>query len=94
MPRTRGRQAGLWGVLCLLLLPPLGWGGAPAPAESSRLEPVVVTGTALPRPAEATLASVTVLPALDLERLRLSTLTETLRPVPGLHVDQTGARGG
>ena len=94
MPRVRGQPAGLWGVLCLLLLSPLGWGGAPAPADMPRLEPVVVTGTALPRSPETSLAAVTVLPASDFERLRLSTLPEALRQVPGLHIDQTGARGG
>jgi iron complex outermembrane receptor protein/vitamin B12 transporter len=77
-----------------MLLAPLGWDASSAPADIPRLEPVVVTGTALPRPLEATLASVTVLPAADLERLRLTILTEALRQVPGLHVDQTGARGG
>ena len=94
MPRLMGRLAGLWCVLIFGLRSPLGWGGPSTPAEIPRLEPVVVTGTALPHPVEATLASVTVLPAPDLERLRLSILTEALRQVPGLHVDQTGARGG
>jgi outer membrane cobalamin receptor len=37
---------------------------------------------------------VTVIPHQEIERLHISTLTEALHQVPGLHIDQTGARGG
>ena len=55
--------------------------------------PIVVTATVGPGPLEETAASVTLITRAQIEASQPRTVTELLRQVPGLHIDQPGARG-
>jgi vitamin B12 transporter len=57
------------------------------------LEPMVVTGTVSPTPLSRTTASVTVLSQEQIAAQQAGSVIELLRQVPGLHIDQAGARG-
>jgi vitamin B12 transporter len=59
----------------------------------STLEPVVVTATVVPTPLSQTTASVTVISRGQIEAQQAVSVTDLLRQVPGLHIDQPGARG-
>ena len=59
----------------------------------SNLEPVVVTATVVPTPLSQTTASVTVISRQQIEAQQAIAVTDLLRRVPGLHIDQPGARG-
>ena len=54
---------------------------------------VVVTGSRIPVPAHQIGSAVTVISSEELRRLQPSSLAEVLRTVPGIAVDQSGARG-
>jgi outer membrane cobalamin receptor len=57
------------------------------------LEPLVVTGTVTPVPLSQSTASVTVISREQIAAQQTASVTEVLRQVPGLHIDQPGARG-
>jgi outer membrane cobalamin receptor len=61
--------------------------------EPSTLEPVVVTATVVPTLLNQTTASVTVISRGQIEAQQAVSVTDLLRQVPGLHLDQPGARG-
>lgn len=67
---------------------------AQEPTDTVELNPVVVTATRAPRPADDLPALVTVLRGADLRARGISTVFEALRDVPGAAVVQTGAFGG
>ena len=62
----------------------------PAPIE---LEPLVITGTLIPTTLGRSTASVTVITQEQIAAQRARSVTELLRQVPGVHIDQAGARG-
>jgi vitamin B12 transporter len=89
-------------TLIVGLLWGLTWGwvthaaGQPTPATTEQplqLNPVVVTATVVPTPLYDATASVTVISRQQIEAQRAASVTELLRQVPGLHIDQAGARG-
>jgi outer membrane cobalamin receptor len=53
----------------------------------------VVTATVVPTPLSQTTASVTVISRGQIEAQQTVSVTDLLRQVPGLHIDQPGARG-
>ena len=57
-----------------------------------RLAPIVVTGTIAPTQLSRTSASVTVISREQIAAQEERSVTELLRQVPGLHIDQPGAR--
>ena len=61
--------------------------------ETVELEPVVVTGTFIPTPLAQSPAGPTVITREEIEARQESGVTELLRQVPGLHIDQAGGRG-
>jgi vitamin B12 transporter len=61
--------------------------------ERVELEPVVITGTLLPGEPGQMSTHVTVIPGETVRENQSSSVTEALRSVDGLHVDQAGARG-
>lgn len=61
--------------------------------EAIELEPVVITGTFIPTGLAQSPASVTVITQEEIEAKQESSVTELLRQVPGLHIDQAGGRG-
>jgi vitamin B12 transporter len=67
---------------------------AQVPADTVELNPVVVTATRVPRPADEVPALVTVLSGAELRARGITTVFEALRDVPGAAVVQTGAFGG
>jgi vitamin B12 transporter len=58
------------------------------------LEPVVVTATRVPVPADVVASAVTVLRGSDLEAQGIRTAAEALETVPGAHIAETGSFGG
>lgn len=54
---------------------------------------VIVTATRVPRTADETLASVTVITREDIERRQVRSLREALRSVPGLSITNSGGPG-
>src|SRR5712691_6352762 len=98
---ARGWRVWSWsGPLGLAFI--LGWGWAAdtlgqgrAPTEKAlELEPVVVTATVAPTPLGRTTAPVTVISREQIEAQQATSVTELLRQVPGVHIDQAGGRGG
>jgi outer membrane cobalamin receptor len=59
-----------------------------------KLEPIVVTGTFSPVSLTQSIASATVIDRRQIEASQATSVTELLRHVPGLHIDQPGGRGG
>src|SRR5262245_11887033 len=57
------------------------------------MEPVVVTATVAPTPLGRTTAPVTVISREQIAAQQVESVTELLRQVPGVHIDQAGARG-
>jgi vitamin B12 transporter len=64
-----------------------------APADTARLDPVVVTATRLATPRSEVVASVTVLQGEELERRGVRSVADALRGVPGAAVVQPGSAG-
>ena len=62
----------------------------PAPIE---LEPIVITGTFMPTDLAQGTASATVITTEQIEGKQASSVTELLRNLPGVHIDQAGGRG-
>src|SRR5947207_1750608 len=58
------------------------------------LNPVVVTATRVPTPADAVTAAVTTLSGRELQLRGIRTVAEALRAVPGAAVVETGSYGG
>ncbi len=58
------------------------------------LDPLVVTGEWPPTPLSLTTSQVTVIQRDRIGARQANSVTDLLRQVPGLHVDQPGARGG
>ena len=90
------------GRLAWLLLVGFGWAwvtnAAAQPVNSQdkaplELDPVVVTATVLPTPLSRESASVTVISRQQIEAQKARSVIDLLRQVPGLHIDQAGARG-
>lgn len=63
-------------------------------SEAIPLEPIVVSASAYPVGLEQTPASVTIITPGEIEQQHAESLTDLLHQVPGLFVDQMGARGG
>jgi outer membrane cobalamin receptor len=61
-----------------------------APQE---LEPMVITATLTPTPLSRTTASVTVISREQIAAQQAESVTALLRQIPGVHIDQPGARG-
>jgi vitamin B12 transporter len=59
-----------------------------------RLEPVVVTASREPMPADRAPGTVSVITREEIERARYTSLVDVLRHVPGVHMEQPGSRGG
>ncbi len=64
------------------------------PADTVRLEEIVVTATRLPTPLAATTAAVTVITGEELRERGIATVADALRAVPGADVVETGPYGG
>src|SRR4029453_4356138 len=65
------------------------------PTEKAlEMEPVVVRATMVPTPLGRTTAPVTVISREQIEAQHVEGVTELLRQVPGVHIDQAGSRGG
>jgi vitamin B12 transporter len=58
------------------------------------LDPVVVTAAAFPAQEGEISANITIITSEEIERQQAVTVSEILTQVPGLHVDESGARGG
>jgi outer membrane cobalamin receptor len=65
----------------------------PTEVQPASLDPVVVTATVVPTRLSQTTASVTVISRQQIEAQQAVSVTDLLRQVPGLHIDQPGARG-
>src|SRR5262245_7870118 len=63
-------------------------------AAQDTLPPVVVSASRIPSPLAETLPSTTVISRTEIEAKQPISVTELLRSVPGLHIDQNGGRGG
>ncbi len=63
-------------------------------AISSDVEEIVVTASVTPRKRSDLTSSLTVVGEREIERLRYDNVSELLRHVPGVHLDQPGSRGG
>jgi outer membrane cobalamin receptor len=73
-----------------LALPPnTGNGGV-----THHLEPVVVTASREPVPADRAPGTVSVITREEIERSHYTSVVDVLRHVPGVHVEQPGSRGG
>ena len=83
-----------WCVLLLGLGLVSGAVGQQRTPTETRLDPVVVTATVAPLPLSQTSASVTVMSRDEIVAQQASSVTELLRQIPGVHIDQAGARGG
>jgi vitamin B12 transporter len=55
---------------------------------------VIVTATVVPTPLGQTTAPVTIISREQIAAEQATSVTELLRQVPGVHIDQAGARGG
>src|SRR5262249_36536289 len=65
------------------------------PTEKVReMEPVVITATVAPTSLDRMTAPVTVISREQIEAQQVESVTELLRQVPGVHIDQAGSRGG
>lgn len=92
-----------WGKkLLLVVVLGLGWGWVPNAVGQSMIateraalafDPVVVTATVAPTSLRRTSASVTVMSREQIEAQKVRSVTDLLRQIPGLHIDQAGARG-
>lgn len=91
-PRIPTRVLLAFSLLVGLLIP----GAVPAqPATSvGTSDPIVVTASVVPTDLGKSTAHVTVLDREWIEAEHAQSMLELLRCVPGLHVDQTGGRGG
>ena len=58
------------------------------------LKPVVVTGTSIPEYLERFPGDITIIDKRIIESSHADNISELLRTVPGLYIDQPGARGG
>jgi outer membrane cobalamin receptor len=58
------------------------------------LPPVIVSASRIPSTPGETLSSATVISRAEIEAKKPLSVTELLRSVPGLHIDQNGGRGG
>ena len=58
------------------------------------LPPVIVSASRIPSPPGDTVTSTTVISKAEIEAKQPVSLTELLRNIPGVHVDQNGGRGG
>src|SRR5688500_5156387 len=65
-----------------------------AAPDTARLDPVAVTATRSPLPADRTPSSVSVVTGEALRREGITTVADALRTVPGLSIVQTGSYGG
>jgi len=63
-------------------------------AIPSDAEEIVVTASATPRKRSDLTSSLTVVGEREIERSRYDNVSELLRHVPGVHLDQPGSRGG
>jgi vitamin B12 transporter len=64
-------------------------------AEAHGDEPtIVVTASRIATPLGRVSSAVTVITREDIERRHPASMTDLLRQVPGLHIDQVGGRGG
>lgn len=63
-------------------------------ASPSATEEIVVTASATPHKRSDLTSSLTVVGEREIERSRYDNVSELLRHVPGVHLDQPGSRGG
>lgn len=82
----------LYSSIGLLLFTATGLSAQQSPIVE--LEPVVVTASVFPKSYNDTPSVVTIITRDDIERLQANRVSDMLRLVPGLHVDEMGARGG
>jgi vitamin B12 transporter len=99
--RDRVWRGQRWSVgLVLGLILGVGWAtdtqsqGRAATEKVLEMEPVVVTATVVPTPLSRTTAPVTVISREQIEAQQVESVTELLRQMPGVHIDQAGSRGG
>ncbi|MGD2135849.1 MAG: TonB-dependent receptor [Gemmatimonadales bacterium] len=78
----------------LLLLASSAAAQAPAPADTARLDPLVVTADRVPTPASEVTTSVTVLDGDALRARGVRHVADALAEVPGLAVVRSGSYGG
>ena len=76
--------------MCLAAATPL---AEAAGDDSAAIAPVVVTASRIPGTLADTTASVTIISQSDIAARSPASVTELLRQVPGMHVDQPGGRG-
>lgn len=76
------------GLASLVLLPT-----APSQAESTEIEPVVVTATRTARTVDQSLAAVSVITREDIERRQARNLGDVLRALPGMQMTNNGGEG-
>lgn len=83
-------------VAASLAIPVLGGEGGERgeASEATALETTLVTGTYSPQAAEHLTSSVSVLDAAELEQLNKRNLSDVLRTVPGLLLEEQGGPGG
>jgi len=86
--RRRGLFVALTGA-CLIILKSV----SELPAQDN-LPPVIVSASRIPSPPGETVTSTTVIGKAEIEAKQPVSLTELLRNVPGVHIDQNGGRGG
>jgi vitamin B12 transporter len=70
------------------------YGQQEPPAQPETLEPVIVTGAAYPTELSKSTASVTVITEEEIKASHAESVSELLKRVPGLYVDQPASRGG
>ncbi|VAX33573.1 hypothetical protein MNBD_NITROSPIRAE01-1411 [hydrothermal vent metagenome] len=63
-------------------------------AEIVVLEPIIVSTSRIPSTLSKTSSSTTLMTREDIVARQAATTVELLRHIPGLHIDQAGARGG
>jgi len=94
-PFGSGRFITYWGLMCILSLATSALSQAQRTATQApqELEPMVITATLTPTPLSRTTASVTVISREQIAAQKAASVTELLRQIPGVHIDQPGARG-
>ncbi|MDH3599563.1 MAG: TonB-dependent receptor [Candidatus Tectomicrobia bacterium] len=82
-------------LLCILGLAPSALSQAQRTTDQApqELEPMVITATLTPTPLSRTTASVTLISREQIAAQKAESVTDLLRQIPGMHIDQPGARG-
>jgi vitamin B12 transporter len=94
MRSTDGAARWVGRLLVPLLLGARATGGAQEPADTARLEPVVVTANRMATPVANVSAAVSVLDGRELEARGITSVAEALRDVAAVDVVRNGSYGG